>query len=286
MLAVQLLINGILLGGTYVLIAQSLNLIFGVMRVVNLAHGSFIVMAGLFTFWFSSRTGLNPLIVLPIVFVVSFVVGGLLQPVLIEPLMNQGRRAELLSLMVTFGLDYVLVQIALHVWGADYVSLPYLQSTWTFGAITLSKAQVVVGLFAVAIVVLLYLGLNYTSFGKSLLAASQSPVGAACCGINVRRVRLFAFALGVALASSAGTLLIMILPMAAESADNLTILAFVIVALGGLGEYAGVTIAAFLLGLAQSLAGYFFGGDAANVLPFVILIAVMLLWPQGLRRAA
>ncbi|MBS0528763.1 MAG: branched-chain amino acid ABC transporter permease [Proteobacteria bacterium] len=268
------------------LIAQSLNLIFGVMRVVNLAHGSFIVMAGLFTFWFSTRTGLSPLIVLPIVFIVSFVVGGLLQPVLIEPLMNQGRRAELLSLMVTFGLDYVLVQIALHVWGADYVSLPYLQSTWTVGAITLSKAQVVVGLFAMGIVALLYLGLNYTSFGKSLLAASQSPVGAACCGINVRRIRLFAFALGVALASSAGTLLIMILPMAAESADNLTILAFVIVALGGLGEYAGVTIAALLLGLAQSMAGYFFGGDVANVLPFVILIVVMLLWPQGLRRAA
>ena len=88
-----------------------------------------IVMAGLFTFWLSARTGLSPLIVLPIVFVVSFVVGALLQPVLIEPLMNQGRRAELLSLMVTFGLDYVLVQIALHVWGADYVSLPYLQST-------------------------------------------------------------------------------------------------------------------------------------------------------------
>ena len=88
MLAVQLLINGILLGGTYVLIAQSLNLIFGVMRVVNLAHGSFIVMAGLFTFWLSARTGLSPLIVLPIVFVVSFVVGALLQPVLIEPLMQ------------------------------------------------------------------------------------------------------------------------------------------------------------------------------------------------------
>lgn len=284
MLALQLLANGILLGGTYVLIAQSLNLIFGVMRVVNLAHGSFIVMAGLFTFWFSTHTGLNPLIALPFVFAVSFVIGGVLQPLLVEPLMGQGRKAELLSLMVTFGLDYVLVQIALQLWGSDYVSLPYLQSTWAVGGITFSKALVVASLFAAVISGALYFGLNHTSLGKSLLAASQSPTGAICCGINVGRIRLLAFALGVGLASAAGTLLIMILPMAAESADNLTILAFVIVALGGLGEYGGVTIAALALGLAQSLAGYFLGGDVESVLPFVILIGVMLLRPQGLRR--
>jgi branched-chain amino acid transport system permease protein len=286
MLVLQLVANGILLGGTYVLIAQSLNLIFGVMRVVNLAHGSFIVMAGLFTFWFSTHSGLNPLVILPLVFAVSFVFGAVLQPLLIEPLMAQGRKAELLSLMVTFGLDYVLVQIALQVWGSDYVSLPYLQNTWTFGGITFSEALVVASLFAGAIAGLLYVGLNHTVLGKSLLAASQSPIGAICCGINVGRIRLVAFALGVALASAAGTLLIMILPMAAESADNLTILAFVIVALGGPGDYAGVTVAALALGLAQSLVGYFFGGDVENVLPFAILIGVMLLRPQGLRRTA
>jgi branched-chain amino acid transport system permease protein len=200
--------------------------------------------------------------------------------------MAKGRKAELLSLMVTFGLDYVLVQIALQVWGSDYVSLPYLQNTWTFGGITFSEALVVASLFAGAIAGLLYVGLNHTVLGKSLLAASQSPIGAICCGINVGRIRLVAFALGVALASAAGTLLIMILPMAAESADNLTILAFVIVALGGLGDYAGVTVAALALGLAQSLVGYFFGGDVENVLPFAILIGVMLLRPQGLRRTA
>jgi branched-chain amino acid transport system permease protein len=284
MIALQILVNGILLGGTYILIAQSLNLIFGVMKVVNLAHGSFIVMAGLFTFWASTNYGVSPLVSLPIVFVAGFVIGGLLQPLLIEPLMGQGRRAELLSLMVTFGLDYVLVQIALQLFGADYVSLPYMQTTWHLGGLTFSKALVVAGLFAAAITLLLYFGLNYTFIGKSLLAAAQSTTGALSCGINVRRVRLVAFALGVALASAAGALLIMVLPMAAEWADNLTILAFVIIALGGLGEYKGVTIAALLLGISQSVVGYLFGGDVESVLPFVLLIAIMLLRPQGLQR--
>lgn len=286
MLAVQLLINGILLGGTYVLIAQSLNLIFGVMGVVNLAHGSFIVLAGLFTVWFAAHSPASPLIVLPVVFLVMFGVGAVLQPLILEPLAKYGRRAELLSLMVTFGLDYVLVQLALQVFGSDYVSLPYLQATWTIGRVTVGHALFVAGVFGGVLALLLHIGLNRTSFGKSLLAASQSTVGALSCGIDVRRMRLMAFALGVGLASAAGVLLVLVIPMAAQSADNITILAFVIIALGGLGNYAGVAIAAILLGIAQSVVGFYFGGDAENVLPYVLLIGFMALRPQRFRGAS
>ena len=286
MLALQLFVNGILLGGTYVLIAQSLNLIFGVMGVVNLAHGSFIVMAGLFNVWATNHLGINPLLALPVIFIVMFAVGGVLQPLLLEPVMGFGRKSELLSLMITFGLNYVLIELALQVWGSDYVSLPYLQSTWAIGGVILNKALVASGLFAAVIALMLHFGLTRTLFGKTLLAASQSPTGAACCGIDVRRVRLVAFALGVGLASAAGGLLILVIPMAAASADNLTILAFVIIALGGLGDYAGVVLAALLLGLAQSVVGYYLGGDAENVLPYALLILVMVMRPQGFIRRA
>jgi branched-chain amino acid transport system permease protein len=286
MLLLQLLVDGILLGGTYVLLAQSLNLIFGVMGVVNLAHGSFIVLAGLFTVWFSTHSSASPLVVLPVVFVVMFGVGAALQPLLLEPLVKYGRRAELLSLMVTFGLDYVLVEVALQVFGSDYVSLPYLQSTWTFGGITVGRALFVAGVFGAVLAVLLHLGLNRTPLGKALLAASQSATGAASCGIDVGRTRLMAFAVGVGLASAAGVLLVLIIPMAAESADSITILAFVIIALGGLGNYAGVAIAAVLLGVAQSVVGFFIGGDAENVLPYVLLIAFMALRPHRFQRGS
>jgi branched-chain amino acid transport system permease protein len=286
LLTLQLLIDGILLGGTYVLIAQSLNLIFGVMGVVNLAHGSFIVLAGLFTVWFAAHVAVTPLIAVPIAFLVLFGVGALLQPVLLEPLMGLGvQQAELLSLMLTFGLDYVLIDLGLQVFGSDYVSLPYLQSTWSFGGVTISKALLVAGVFAAILALLLSLWLNRTSFGKTLLAASQSETGALAIGINVRRVRLVAFAVGVGLAGAAGVLLILVEPMASETADNFTILAFVLVALGGLGDYRGVAIASVLLGIAQSAVGFFIGGDAGNALPYVLLILFMALWPQRFRRA-
>jgi len=287
MLALQLLIDGVLLGGTYVLIAQSLNLIFGVMGVVNLAHGSFIVLAGLFTVWFAAHVAISPLLAIPIAFVVLYAVGAALQPVLLEPLMGLGmQQAELLSLMITFGLDYVLIELGLQVFGSNYVSLPYLQSTWTLGGITVGKSLLVAGVIAGAVALALSLWLNRTGFGKSLLAASQSETGAVSVGINVRLVRLVAFAVGVGLAGVAGTLLILVEPMAAETADNFTILAFVLVALGGLGDYRGVAIASVLLGIAQSAVGFYLGGDAENVLPYVLLILFMAVWPQRFRRAA
>ncbi len=286
MLALQILVNGLLLGGLYVLIAQSLNLIFGVMGVVNLAHGAFIVVAGLFTYWFASSTGINPLAALPFVFIVMALVGAGLQPLLVEPLMKMGRsKAELLSLMVTFGLDYVLVELALQVWGSSFVSVPYLQSSWKFAGLDFSQALVVSGVFAALVSALLYWWLNRTDSGKSLLAASQSETGAICCGIDVKRVRMLAFALGVALAAAAGVLVIIVEALAPQTADDLTLLAFVIIALGGLGSYVGVAVAALLLGVAQSVTGYFVGGNAEYVLPYVLLILVMVALPGRFRRA-
>lgn len=286
MLAAQLIVDGLLLGGTYVLVAQSLNLIFGVMGVVNLAHGSFIVMSGLFTAWFFRQTGMNPLILVPVTFVVVFLVGAVLQPILLEPLTKYGRRAELMSLMVTFGLNYVLIEIALQVFGSNYVSLPFLQGVWHWHGITVSQSLFVAGALGALIAFALHAGLNRTTFGRSLLAASQSEVGALSCGIDVRKMRLSAFAVGVGLAAAAGALLVLVIPMAAESSDQLTILAFVIIALGGLGNYRGVAIAAVLLGLAQSAVGFFVGGDAETVLPYVLLIVFMAARPKRFLRAA
>jgi len=285
MVLVQILVNGLLLGGMYVLLAQGLNLVFGVMGVVNLAHGAIITVAGLFTFWFAVHTQQSPLLVLPIVFLVMLGVGAALQRVLLEPLAGSGRKAELLSLMVTFGLSYVLVEIGINAFGSQYVSLPNLQTTWILGGIAVNQALVLAGAMAAAISGLLHVWLNYTDSGKALLATSQNQIGAVSCGIDVGRMRLVAFAIGSGLAAAAGVLLIMVIPMSAQTADSLTILAFVVVALGGLGDYQGAVTAALLLGVAQSAVGYYAGGDAENVVPYLLLILFMILRPQGLGRA-
>jgi branched-chain amino acid transport system permease protein len=280
----QLLINGILLGGMYILLAQGLNLVFGVMGVVNLAHGAIVTLAGLFTFWFVTTTHMSPLLAVPLVFVVILVVGFGLQRLLLEPLAGLGSRTELLSLMVTFGLSYVLVEGALDIFGSQYVSLPDMQTTWSVGGLDINEALVASGVLGALISAALQLWLHWTPSGKSLLATSQNEVGALSCGIDVRLVRAVAFAVGTALAGVAGVLLILVIPIAAPTADTLTILAFVIVALGGLGDYQGAVMAALMLGIVQSVAGYYLGGDAENVIPYVLLIAFMALRPQGLGR--
>ncbi len=285
MLLLQLLVNGILLGGLYVLIAQSLNLIFGVMGIVNLAHGGFIVLAGLFTYWFATTSGLSPLFVLPLAFVAMGLAGALIERFLVEPLMLRERRADLASLMLTFGLSFVLVQLALNLWGSDFVSVPYLQSSYRFRGLNFDAALSISGVFAAVISASLYVWLNYTLSGKSLLAASQSPTGALSCGIDVGRVRMVAFGIGVGLAAAAGVLVIVVLALAPQSANDFTLLAFVIIALGGLGNYLGVVAASLLLGLAQSVAGYFWGGNAEYVLPYLLLLLVMVARPQRFRQS-
>jgi branched-chain amino acid transport system permease protein len=285
MLLLQLLVNGILLGGTYLLLAQGLNLVFGVMGVVNLAHGAIITLAGLFTFWFATTTHYSPLLVLPVACVVMLGVGLVLQRVLIEPTVGAGRKAELLSLMVTFGLSYVLVEGGLDIFGSQYVSLPNLQTTWTIGGLAVNEALIASGLLGAAISGALQVWLQRTPSGKALLATSQNQIGALSCGIDVRRVRAAAFAVGSALAAASGVLLILVIPLAAPTADTLTILAFVIVALGGLGDYQGAALAALLLGVVQSFVGYYLGGDAETVVPYLLLIIFMILRPQGLGKA-
>lgn len=285
MLLLQLLINGILLGGMYLLLAQGLNLVFGVMGVVNLAHGAIITLAGLFIFWFATTTHHDPLLLLPVIFVVMLGVGVVLQRVLIEPVMSAGKKAELLSLMVTFGLSYVLVETGLNLFGSQYVSLPDLQTTWNIGGLAINEALVASGLLGAAISGALEIWLRRTASGKALMATSQNEIGALSCGIDVRRMRAAAFAIGSALAAVAGVLLILVIPLSAPTADTLTILAFVIVALGGLGDYQGAALAALLLGLVQSFVGYYLGGDAEYVVPYLLLIVFMIVRPQGLGKA-
>lgn len=178
MIFLQLIVNGVLLGGTYILLAQGLNLVFGVMGIVNLAHGGLVTLAGLFTYWFATETHQSPLLLLPPVFVVMLVVGGVLQRFLLEPLASLGRKGELLNLMVTFGLSYVLIETGLNAFGSQYVSLPDLQTTWEIGGLAINEALVAAGVLGALISGGLHLWLHYTDSGRSLVATSQNPTGA------------------------------------------------------------------------------------------------------------
>jgi branched-chain amino acid transport system permease protein len=282
-IVVQLAVNGLLLGGLYLLMAQGLNLVFGVMRIVNLAHGVLIVVAGLIVYRLNEAYGINPLLAVALVAPAFFVLGALLQRLLIERIKAVGIQGELLSLMLTYGLSYIFISVALHAFGAQYLSLPYLQSSLEIGSVTINESLLVASGVAVLLAGGLYGWLTYTPSGKQIRATSQSRVGAVSCGIDTRRVRMIAFATGSALAAAAGTLLVVVRPVAPQLADDFTVLAFVVIMLGGLGNYLGAAVGAFLLGAAQSFGGYYLGPEVESALPFVAMLLIMLIRPQGLQ---
>ena len=278
----QLTVNGLLLGGLYLLMAQGLNLIFGVMRIVNFAHGYFIVVGGLLVFSLAEDHGWNPLVALPVAFALFVVVGALAQRLLLEHVKAPGTQGELLTLMVTYGLAYIVINVGLRVWGANSKSVPYLQQSWTVGHVTLNVAFVIASGVAVGLTLALFYWLNFTLSGKSVRATSQSAVGAETCGIDTRMARLVAFALGSGLAGAAGALFVMVRPVAPQVGADLTIICFVVIALGGLGDYVGAAAGAMILGLTETFGGYQFGLAAQSALPYVLMIMIMLLRPQGL----
>jgi branched-chain amino acid transport system permease protein len=281
-LILQLVVDGVLLAGIYLLMAQSLNLIFGVMRIVNFAQGTMIAVSGLFTVWFATHAKVNPFVATPAAFAAMFVIGALVERLLLRRITIRGTQGELMTLMVTFGVSYVLINFALKAWGSEYVSLPYLQTSWHLGAIDFPKSLVVAGIFGAVLSAALYGWLNYTGSGLALLATAQSRVGAGACGIDAGRTGTLAFALGSALAAVAGSVLVLVTPLGPQSGNDLTILCFVVIALGGLGDQGGAVLGALVLGLAQSIFGYYLGGNVQVLLPYILLILIMLFVPRGL----
>jgi branched-chain amino acid transport system permease protein len=277
----SLVFLGLLWGGVYLLLAGGLNLIYGVMKVVNLAHGDFIVLAGLMAFSFYEN-GLSPLVSLPIVGLVLFGLGGLTQFGLLERIKGSGPATELRTLLATFGLSYVVANVSFLIWGSQFQSIPFLQSALVIQGIALPEALLVCSCLAFLVSAAVHFWLTRTMLGKSVRAVAQSSLGAESCGVDVAKVRILAFAIGSAMAGAAGALLICLIPFQATSGGEMTVQAFTLIALGGLGSYAGAFLAAELLGLAEVMTQYFLGSNGAAGIIYVVFIAVLIFRPSGL----
>ncbi len=279
---VSLLLLGLMWGGVYLLMAQGLNLIYGVMRVVNLAHGDLIVMGGLIAFSLFHHAGLSPLLALAPVFALLFVLGLLIAAGVLERIEEEGPRGELRTLFATFGLSYLLANTSFLIWGGQFQSIPFLQGALVLGPLTLPEGLAAASAAAFALALLLHLFLERTLTGKTIRAVAQSPLGAAASGIAVRWVRVFTFALGTALAGAAGALVICLVPFQSASGPDLTVQSFTLVALGGLGNMLGAWLAAELLGLIEVFAQYTLGPDAATAAFYLLFILFLIVRPQGL----
>jgi branched-chain amino acid transport system permease protein len=277
-----LIVLGLLWGGVYLLMAEGLNLIYGVMKIVNLAHGDFIVVGGLLAFSLFSEAGLTPIVAFPIAALALFAIGALVQYGVLERITAQGPEGELRSLLATFGLSYVVGNASFLIWGSQFQSVPFLQGAVQLGPIAIPQGLLAASAMAFAVALLVHLWLTATVAGKSVHATAQSGLGAASCGLNIRRIRMTAFALGSAMAGGAGTLVIALIPFQASTGGDFTVQAFTLIALGGLGNYVGAFLAAELLGLTEVFTQYYLGSNAGSAVVYVVFIAVLVLRPQGL----
>ncbi|MHB1539166.1 MAG: branched-chain amino acid ABC transporter permease [Acidimicrobiales bacterium] len=280
---VQLIINGLLLGGTYLLLAVGLNLIFGVMRIVNFAHGGMLVFGGLAVYWLNQSAHIG--VVLSVVIAVGGVgvIGLVSQIAALSHIEVRGYDAELLSLLGTYGVSLVLVNASTLLFGANYVSLPLLQGSWKVGAIHFGQSETIAAAIGVVCSLLVVYWLSRTRSGKQVMATAQSQTGAEVCGINAAVAKRVAFALGSALAGLAGALTILQSAIAPTAGLNYTVLAFVMIAIGGLGNYAGAFLGAIALALITTLTGYYLGGYAAAIAPYALLVIAMLARTRGSR---
>lgn len=279
----QLLVNGLMLAGLYALLALGLNLVFGVMRVINFAHGELVMLGGFVAYWAFSTLGLHPFLALPLSAAALFGAGWVVQRVLMERVLAGPPMA---ALLVTFGLSLVIVNVGLLVFGADIRSIPVATGTLRLGPVVVPRARGIAFLTAVALTGLVVAFLRWSALGRAIRATAEHPEVAITCGVDVRRTRLVTFALGSALGAAAGTLLMVILPMDPQSGGLLILKAFAVIIIGGLGSVAGGLLGALVLGVAEVAGAFFLATVFGEVMAYLLLLAILLVRPAGLLGVA
>ncbi len=280
---IQVIVNGILISGLYALIAVGLTLIFGVMRIINFAHGEFMMLGGYATYWLFVFLKVDPLFSLLISLILVGALGMVVQKYLISRVINA---PHLNQILLTFGLLIVLQNIALILWTGDFVSVQtwYSSMSLNIGLVRISVAKLGVFCAAIILMILLGVGLKKTETGKVLRAVTQNPESAQLMGINVNRAYMVAFAIGSGLAGLAGAATSTVMYIFPSVGSMFILKAFAIVVLGGMGSVLGAFVASFILGITESVVGTYVsgGGGWAEGVSFGMLILVLLFRPKGL----
>ena len=277
----QLVVSGILIGGVYGLMSIGLTLIFGVLRVVNFAQGEFIMLAMFGSFWMHHLWGIDPYLSALVLAPAIFVLGLLTERVVIQRIL---RAPHAMQIFATFGLSVVLQNLALTLFGPDYrsVSTPYTSLSYTVGGVSVSATALFAFIAALAMAALLIGFLNYTRDGRALRAMVQNRYAASLMGVNTSRLNRIAFGVGVACAAVAGCLLTPMYYTFPTVGVDLIIIAFVVVVLGGMGSVAGALVGGFIIGITQTLTGFFVSVELKDVIALLLFILILLVRPQGL----
>ncbi len=278
---VQVLLNGILMGGIYASVAVGFSLIFGVLRIINVVHGEFIMLGAFITYWLFALFHVDPFLSIPVSFVILFACGFLLQRFVINRIIQA---PEIMSLLLTFGLSLIIANIALTAWTGDYrlVNPEYAGASLKIGALTIPYVRLATFLFAVVAVSGLYIFLQRTDVGRAIRGTAQNKDGARLQGVRPSSVYAVTFALGAAITGVAGSFISLNFSVYPAMGGDYLLFSFFIVVIGGMGHIPGALAGGLILGILQSVVTSFISGGVMYIFMFAILYVVLIVRPAGI----
>ncbi len=277
----QILINGILKGGLYALMALGMSLIWGVMDIINIAHGAFIMLGAYTTYWMFTLLGIDPFVSLIISMGIMFLLGYIIQ----KNIINLVIKAEIfITLILTFGIEIFINNAAMIAWTSDVrkVKVAYAAANFQFLGATIPYVRLAAFFLAIIISIILFIVLNKTRLGRAIRATSQDIDAARLAGVKVSKIYAITFGMGTALAAAAGTLWAILFPISPSMGGHLTLKSFVVTIVGGLGTMMGPIVGGLALGVIESIGTDWFGTTYESLISFTILVLVLIFMPKGI----
>lgn len=278
----QVIANGLMLGGLFAIVSIGLTLIFGIVKVINFAHGEYLMVGMYLTFLIATGLDTHPYVTVAAVAPLLFVFGALTQRFLIQPLLDA--RDEHVQIFATVGLSTALINLALLIFGADIVSTPNagLRVPIEIGPVRVLSGQLAIFVVALLLVIGLTLYLQRTQTGRAIRAVAQNRAAAQLMGIDVNRIYILTFGIGAACVGVAASMVAPLYPAQPTIGTYFVLMAFVTVVLGGLGSIGGAFLGAMIIGLIDSLSAFYLGSDLREVAVFGVFLAILILRPSGL----
>ncbi|WP_194908221.1 branched-chain amino acid ABC transporter permease [Catenulispora rubra] len=279
---IQGIIFGVLTGGVLALMASGQTLIFGVMKVVNLAQGAMVILAAYLSYTLFTKFGIDPFLAIPITTAAMFVIGVAVQAVFLRPLRRED--SAQLSLLVTFAVALLIEGVMSVVWKTDLraINTSYANKSWTLFGYQVTLVGLAAFTLSIVLLAVLYAILRFTGFGRAVRATVQNPASARLLGVDTQRVSAFGFGLGAATAGAAGAVYGLLFPFNAGSHYDLISKLLSVVVLGGMGSIGGAVLAAIIISTSSAVVASTINPTWAEFTFFIILLAVLLVRPQGM----
>ncbi len=283
--SLELIASGLITGGIYALVALGLNLQYGLMRILNIAHGEFLMLGAYLTWMVQTQFGLSPLLMVPVSFAMLMVLGWVIHWLCFRRLTATSPNLDIFEargLMVAFGLMFLVQNLVSWVWGGDLRGYDYLTDPVKLGGAQFAGNKLLVFVLALVFAGALIALLRMTLLGKGVRALMQSPVGAQLVGIDTKRLHPLMFGIGLGLSGVAGCLLSMAYTISPSMGEPYTVTALIVITLGGFGSMGGALAGGLLLGVVEALGMHFTNPSLKALLSYLVFIGVLLLRPEGL----